>query len=253
MRKCNCRRRFENPDIRYEVVLNRTYQYQDFLGGRKMSIVKQKISGIIIFIYILIGVFFRNTEEISIALAALFILTAMWFWWQIIKQKISFTFDIRNYSTDVKIIGAFFVFEVFLFVYNTFVANLDNEIYNWCMLAFLLCFLWIYVNKSKENVTGLFDSIIYAGIVVMGVMLFAYAGNENEITWIANLISDKAVVASWALLFSIEGVLSYCFCEDKIKSLFYLFATMLSFLILCINHYCISFWLLLFGYKTKIT
>ena len=83
-----------------------------------------------------------------------------------------------------------------MFVNNTFFADLDNGIYNWCILFFLFCFLYAYVYKNKEIATGLFDSVIYAGIVVMGAMLFAYAGNENGISWISNLIADKAEVAS---------------------------------------------------------
>ena len=192
------------------------------------------------------GTFLYNPEEISMVLAGLFLITLGWFWRQIIQNKISFSFDIRNYPTDIKIIGILFVFEMILFITNTFFGDLDNGIYNGCILAFLLCFLYVYVYKNKENMTGLFDGVIYAGIVVMGAMLFAYAGNEDGVEWIANLISDKAVVASWALLISVVGVISYCFCTDQIKSYIYLITTILSFLILCINHYCISIWLLLF-------
>ena len=212
-----------------------------------MNIIKQNIGLIIIFVYMVVGAFFYDPEEISIALAGMFLLTLGWFWWQIIKHKITFSFDIKNYPTDVKVIGALFVFELILFVNNTFFADLDNGIYNWCILFFLFCLLYVYVYKNKEIATGLFDSVIYAGIVVMGAMLFAYAGNENGISWISNLITDKAEVASWALLVSIVGVISYCFCEDKIRSWFYLLTTTLAFLILCINHYCISIWMLLFG------
>lgn len=211
-----------------------------------MNIIKQNIGLIIIFVYMVVGAFFYDPEKISIVLAGLLILTLGWFWWQIIKNKLSFSFNIRNYPTDNKIIGALFIFELILFINNTFFADLENGIYNWCILFFLFSLLYVYVYKNKENATGLFDGVIYAGIIVMGAMLFAYAGNEDGIVWIANLIGDKAVVASWALLVSIIGVISYCFCEDKIKSWFYLLATVLSFLILCINHYCISLWLLLF-------
>ena len=211
-----------------------------------MNIMKQNIGTIIIFVYMVVGVFSYNPAEISIALAGLFLLTAGWFWRQIIKNNLSFSFDIRNYPTDIKIIGMLFVFELILFIKNTFFSDLENQIYNWCILSFLLCFLYVYIHKKKENQIRLFDGVIYAGIVVMGMLLFAYAGNKNGIAWIANLISDKAVVASWALLVSVVGVISYCFCQSKMKSRLYLLAATLSFLILSINHYCISIWLLLF-------
>ncbi len=210
-----------------------------------MKMIKQNIESIILFLYMVVGGLFYNPEEVSIATAGLLLLFMLWFWLQIIKNEISFSLDVRKYSTDVKIIGALFIFELIIFINNTFFAKLDNQIYNWCILVFLVCFLYIYVYKNKEKLPWLLDSIIYAGIVIMGIMLFAYTGNENGIEWIANLISDKAVVASWALLVSIVGVISYCLCEDKVKTWFYLLASVLSFLILCINHYCISIWLLL--------
>lgn len=210
-----------------------------------MKMIKQNIEAIIVFIYMVAGSLFYNPEELLIPPFCLLFLLMIWFWRQIIKNRISFTFDIRKYPTDVKIIGALFLLGFITFISNTFFSELDNRINNWCILVFLFCFIYVYVYKNKEKLLGLMDGVIYAGIIILGIMLFAYAGNENGIEWIANLISDKAVVASWALLVSIAGVMSYCICEDKVKSWFYLLATTMSFLILCINHYCISFWVLL--------
>ena len=211
-----------------------------------MSIIKQNIGSIIMFVYMVLGAFLYKPEEISIALAGLLLFTAGWFLWQIIEKRLSFYLDIRKYPTEIKVIGAFFIFEIILFVDRAFFSGLSDMTYNWCILVFLFCFLYVYVYKNKENVDGLFDSVVYAGIIIEGAMLFAYAGNEDGIGWIVNLISDRAAVASWALLISIVSVMSYCFCEEKIKAWFYLLVAALSFFILCINHYCISIWLLLF-------
>lgn len=209
-----------------------------------MEIIKKYTVSFIVMIYMILSAFLPQGDNLSIEMGGLLLVLLGWLWIQLITKHITLSFHIKNYSTDVKIICALFVFSLIKLINNTFGNKTYNEASNVCVFLLLLVLLFIFV--SKKNSSEYIDGIIYAGVVIMGTMLFAHVGNEGEVAWLIQLVSDKTFVASCALFVASISVISYCLNESKTMSIVYLSSSILSFLVLCINSYCISFWILLF-------
>lgn len=91
-----------------------------------------------------------------------------------------------------------------------------------------------------------FDLILYAGLIMTGFILFCYLCDWETAGWLSGLLHDSGRTASYLLLPCIVSVCRYCFCRDKIRSLFYLLVAAVSFFTLFINYNMVSLWIMVF-------
>lgn len=118
--------------------------------------------------------------------------------------------------------------------------------YEFQVIWIVLGILYFDFKEIKRIRDWYFDLILYAGLIMMGFMLFCYLCNWEAAGWLSELINDSGRTASYLLLICIVSVCRYCFCRDKIRSLFYLLVAAVSFFTLFINYNIVSLWIMVF-------
>ena len=112
--------------------------------------------------------------------------------------------------------------------------------------VWIVCGLLYFEFKEVREIKDWYwDLILYTGLVVTGRLLIGYLCGWQT-GWLAELFSDSGKAASYLLLPCTLGVLRYCFCRDRLRSLFYLMIAALGFFALFINYNLPSLWIMVF-------
>lgn len=107
----------------------------------------------------------------------------------------------------------------------------------------LLYFLCAEIKTFRQSCL---DAVIYAGLPVMGVILYCDLCDVSAAWLLGGLMESRTELAAYIMLPGMVSVLQYCRCRNKVRRLFYGLSAGLSFFLLLIRHHRISLWLLLF-------
>lgn len=100
--------------------------------------------------------------------------------------------------------------------------------------VFLLAFIGMFIltASGRKFDPRYFDSIIYAGLLVSGALLYYELCGMEPGGIMQMLIQGDAETASYMLLIGTTSVLQYCGCRERYRSLFYAGSALISFFLL---------------------
>lgn len=123
--------------------------------------------------------------------------------------------------------------------HDTIEASYHTEL---CILSFAALY-WLLSSKINFRLWFL-DIIIYSGLINFSGLLYSFIGDIQFSRYMGILTEDSHSAASYILLVCICGIWQYCFCGERLKSVFYLSVCILGFFLLAVNHNIISLWML---------
>ena len=102
--------------------------------------------------------------------------------------------------------------------------------------------------KEVKAINGWYwDMILYIGLIVTGRMLLEYLCGI-QIGWKSEVMGDTGRAASVLLPGCLVSVLRYCFCRDRMRSVFYLLVGAVNFFMLFLNYNIPSLWIMTFAF-----
>lgn len=116
--------------------------------------------------------------------------------------------------------------------------------YQFQVICIILSLLYFLFKEVKAFQDWYFDLIIYAGLAVMGFMLFGYLFDMQMIKFLSDIMNDSGQAASYLLLPCVISVYRYCVCRDRARSVFYLLIAIVGFFTLLINRNIVSLWIM---------
>lgn len=214
----------------------------------KEKITRHNIPEIFLIMLLLISMLLPVDTEVAglcLPILLLFILAILYagHWILSIRKGIAETPELQ-YRIDIAII-VLFGWNLLSVIDKLFQGSEKGAIdYQFQVVFITLSMLYFMLKEIKEFKTWYWDIILYAGLAVMGVMLFFYLGNMELAVNLPELMNDSGRAASYLLLPCIISVCRYCMCRDKMRSIFYLLIAVVSFFTLFINYNIVSLWLM---------
>lgn len=175
----------------------------------------------------------------------LLVIASVWLICRIIYAgKDGISFPTVRHTTDTIALAAI-VYAVFSVILKLFDTSGDGWIdFSWNAEMIALAVICLLVSSGIEFKMLYLDMLLYGGLLVAGLYL---VGSIEE-GWRSNMMeaffTDSAGVSSYFLLIAMVSAYAYCACRDKMRSVFYMMVSGISFFVLFINQDAVSLWLM---------
>ena len=175
----------------------------------------------------------------------LLVIASVWLICRIIYAgKDGISFPTVRHTTDTIALAAI-VYAVFSVILKLFDTSGDGWIdFSWNAEMIALAVICLLVSSGIEFKMLYLDMLLYGGLLVAGLYL---VGSIEE-GWRSNMMeaffTDSAGVSSYFLLIAMVSAYAYCVCRDKMRSVFYVMVSGISFFVLFINQNAVSLWLM---------
>lgn len=157
-----------------------------------------------------------------------------------------------NYRRLDVMVLVFLLYEVGLIAVSLMQEIGENDPepdYSWNLMVIGLALLYLLVMEAGTFRAEYLDMILYGGLVVMAVLLLGYlfdpSMGESVRLW-----ENRTATASYLIMVGLVGALQYCWCEERMKRIFYVMCAGLAFFLLACNHSVISFWIVVYALLT---
>lgn len=149
-----------------------------------------------------------------------------------------------RYRTDTAAFAAF-LYAVISAVIKLFSNSDEGWIdFSWNAEVIALAVICLLVSSGIEFKIFYLDLLSYSGLLAAGLYLLGSIEGGIRSSIIESFLTHSAGVSSYFLLVGMVSVYAYCVCRDKMRSVFYLMVSGISFLVLFLNHNIISLWLM---------
>lgn len=181
---------------------------------------------------------------IALSSIILFVLTVIWMAVNIMRINRG-QMHVRQKYARLDIVMILLLFYEVVQLVVTLFRTAEDEVpdYGLNLLLIGLVMLYLLMMETKGFYRLYLDLILYAGLVVMAVLLMGYLYDPQIGAWLV-LWGDQGAAASYLLLVAVVSVLQYSVCKYKEQSYFYILCAFVSFFLLACNHSVISFWIL---------
>lgn len=175
----------------------------------------------------------------------LLVLAVVWLMFKIIYAgRMGLPFLTVRSITDLAAITAI-VYAVFSVAVKLFITPAEGVIdFTWNAEAIALAIICLLVSVDVEWKLSYLDLLLYSGLPVAGLYLLTCLKGGWEGGGLAAAFTDSGQVASYFLLVSMVAVYGYCRCRDKMRCVFYIMVSGISFFALFLNQNVISLWLM---------
>lgn len=175
----------------------------------------------------------------------LLILSSIWLMFKIIYAgRAGLPFLTVRYLTDSVAIAAI-VYAVLSAVIKLFNTLEEGAIdFSWNAEIIALAIICLLISSEVEFKQLYLDLMLYSGLLIAGlyILINLTDGWNNE--RLAAVFTDSGQTASYFLLVSMVVVYGYCRCRDKMRSVFYIMVSGISFFALFLNQNVISLWMM---------
>lgn len=149
-----------------------------------------------------------------------------------------------KYPTDT-VAMAVIVYAFFSAVIKLFSRPAEGSIdFTWNAEAIVLAIICLLVSSGIEFELRYLDLLIYSGLPVAGLYLLLNLTDGWENSRLAAAFAVSGQTSSYFLLIGMVSVYGYCMCRDRMRSVFYIMVSGISFFTLLLNRNEISLWLL---------
>lgn len=149
-----------------------------------------------------------------------------------------------RYLTDTAALASL-AYAFFSVVVKLFGDSKEGGIdFTWNAEVIALAIICLLVSSGMEFKLLYLDLLIYSGLPVTGFYLMMNLTDGWENSRLAAAFADSGQTASYFLLIGMVSVYGYCMCRDRLRSLFYIMVSGISFLALFLNKNIISLWLM---------
>ena len=149
-----------------------------------------------------------------------------------------------RYMTDTAAIVAI-LYAIFSVIVKLFDTSGEGWIdFSWNAEVIALAVICLLVSSGIEFKIFYLDLLSYSGLLAAGLYLLGSIEGGIRSSIIESFLTHSAGVSSYFLLVGMVSVYAYCVCRDKMRSVFYLMVSGISFLVLFLNHNIISLWLM---------
>lgn len=188
-----------------------------------------------------------NVEVIGFPIYSLLllVLASVWMVLKIIYAgRAGLPFLTVKYLTDTAAVAAF-LYAVLSAVVKLFGAPKEGGIdFVWNAEVIALAIICLLIS-SEGNFKPLYlDLLLYSGLQVTGWYLLINLTDGWRNSRLTAAFTDSGQTASYFLLIGMISVYSCCLCRDKLRSVFYLMMSGISFFALFLNQNVISLWLM---------
>ena len=175
----------------------------------------------------------------------LLVLASIWMIFKIIYAgKEGLSFLSVKYLTDTAAIAAI-GYAILSAVIKLFASSEEGAIdFSWNAEVIALAIICLLISAGVEFKLLYLDLLLYSGLLVAGVYMLLNLTDGWENSRLAIVFTDSGQVASYFLLVGMVSVYGYCMCRDRMRSLFYIMVSGISFFALFLNQNVISLWLM---------
>ena len=190
----------------------------------------------------------RNIDLTGISLSTLlvFALSIGWIFYDFMVAKGKVIFLRKSYHSMDTTVLIIICYEALLMI-GKILNTSELTVFDFNLNIMILSFAFIYylISRGMDFKIEYYDVILYIGLVVMGFMLFGYLCDDNMSGFMNLILQDTTATASYLLPLAVISIYMYCNCRDRIKMLFYLLTSVVSFFVLLINHNIVSLWMMI--------
>lgn len=175
----------------------------------------------------------------------LLVLASVWMMFKIIYAgKEGLSFLSVKYLTDTAAIAAI-VYAILSAVVKLFASSEEGAIdFSWNAEVIALAIICLLISAGVEFKLLYLDLLLYSGLLIAGLYMLINLTDGWENSRLAAVFTDSGQVASYFLLVGMVSVYGYCMCRDRMRSLFYIMVSGISFFALFLNQNIISLWLM---------
>lgn len=150
---------------------------------------------------------------------------------------------IRHLTDTVAIVAILYaIFSVIVKLSSTSEEGWIDFSWNAEMIA--LAVICLLVSSGVQFKTFYLDLLLYCGLLVAGVYLLCSLADGIRNNVMEAFLADHVQVSSYFLLISMISIYEYCACRDRMRSIFYMMVSAISFFVLFLNQNAISLWLM---------
>ena len=173
------------------------------------------------------------------------ILAAVWMLIKIIyagREELSFL-TVRH-LTDTAAIAAI-LYAVLSAVIKLFSTSEKGAIdFSWNAEVIALAIICLLVSSEIEFKLLYLDLMIYSSLLIAGLYILSNLTDGWTNERMAAAFADSGQISSYFLLVSMIAVYAYCMCRDRMRSVFYIMVSGISFFALFLNQNVVSLWLM---------
>lgn len=116
--------------------------------------------------------------------------------------------------------------------------------FSWNAEMIALAVICLLISAGAQFKTFYLDLLLYCGLLVAGLYLLCSLTDGLRSSVMEAFLADSAQVSSYFLLVGMIAVYAYCACRDRMRSIFYMMVSAISFFVLFLNQNAISLWLM---------
>lgn len=172
-------------------------------------------------------------------------LASVWLMCKIIDAgKKGISFLSVKYLTDTMAMAAI-AYAVLSAVIKLFASSEEGAIdFSWNAEVIALAIICLLISAGVEFKLLYLDLLLYSGLPVMGLYMLINLTDGWENSKLAAVFTNSGQMASYFLLVGMVSVYGYCMCRDRMRSLFYIMVSGISFFALFLNQNVVSLWLM---------
>lgn len=175
----------------------------------------------------------------------LLVITSTWVFLKILYAgREGETFPAIKYLVDTVAIAVILYAILSVIVKFLSISGEGGIDFSWNAEMIALAVMCLLVSGGVEFKTFYLDLLLYCGLLMAGCYLLCSLNDGLRSSVMEAFLADSAQVSSYFLLVGMIAVHAYCACHDKMRSLFYMMVSAISFFVLFLNQNVISLWLM---------
>ncbi|MDE6845855.1 MAG: hypothetical protein K2J99_08830 [Lachnospiraceae bacterium] len=149
-----------------------------------------------------------------------------------------------KYLTDTAAMAAI-TYAVLSAVIKLFASSEEGAIdFSWNAEVIALAIICLLISSETAFKLLYFDLLLYSGLLTAGLYIIINFTDGWENSRLAAAFADSGQLASYFLLVSMVAVYGYCTCRSRMRSIFYIMMSGISFFALFVNQNMVSLWLM---------
>ncbi len=175
----------------------------------------------------------------------LLLMASVWMLFKIIYAgREGFPFPTVRYRTDTVAVAAV-LYALVSAVIKLFGTSKDGAIdFSWNAEVIALAIVCLLLSSEVQFKMLYLDLLLYSGLLAAGLYMLVNLTDSWNGGWLAAAFMDSGQISSYFLLVSMIAVYAYCICRDRIRSIFYIMVSGISFFALFLNQSVVSLWLM---------
>ncbi len=172
-------------------------------------------------------------------------ITSVWLFLKILYAgRCGEKFPAIRYLTDTIAISVI-LYAIISVIVKLFSASEEGWIdFSWNAEMIALAVICLLISADVPFKTFYLDLMLYCGLLMAGLYLLCSLTDGLRSSVMEVLLSDTAQISSYFLLVGMIAVYAYCACRDRMRSIFYMMVSAISFFVLFLNQNAISLWLM---------